>query len=217
MTSRWHVTAAVLGAALLLPSALITGTAAAAPDVEELAPPISASELPSPPDGITYSIEMVNEAEFEVAVRKTVRMQKRMQKERRSGQLQERASSTVRCKGTVNNPHWSKGGATVVFKDRVVCNGTYRGSVPVGFTGSLSFGKGGSPGNPIFGPLQIKRQCSLQTRNIVVNNPSPSTFYCPPTGSAPVKKSGTYAAWGRIAIGAVSDVGASPNVYVKAG
>lgn len=124
------------------------------------------------------------------------------------------AAAKIVCNGRVGNPHWSKTGKAILFKDKVICTGSGVPSVSVGFTGVLGFDSGGSPGNPVFGPLRPKFTCALQVQVVTINNPKPTLFYCPPT-TAKVKGSGTYNAYGRIAVGPKSDVGASPNVYVK--
>lgn len=202
MDIRWLAT-------LPLAAVLIVALPTEQSDATAAADPTPSVSLAQPADG-TYIVKMVDKA----GMRKAIKEARKLRKAPPATQL--RAPVRVVCNGRVGNPHWSSGARSVIFKDQVVCTGTGVSSVNVSFSGSLAFGKGGSAGKPIFGPLQTLRTCNNQVQTFIVNNPDRVPFYCPPIGKNSIKKTGTYRAFGKISMGSSSDSGGSPNVFVKA-
>lgn len=103
------------------------------------------------------------------------------------------AAGSVSCDAAVENPHFSRGAGSVIFKTRIRCRGT--GQVPpavqVRIQGSLgSIGGAPPPSGPPQGP-PVPRASSDQTQNVAVNG-GEATFYTPLAGGPKVTGSAWY-------------------------
>jgi hypothetical protein len=101
------------------------------------------------------------------------------------------AAGEVVCDATVDNPHYSRGGGTVIFKTRVTCRGRGAPVVQVRITGTLGSIHGSPPpSGPSSGP-PVPRATSDQTQDVAVNGGT-TTYYTPMVGSNKVRGSSWY-------------------------
>ncbi len=96
--------------------------------------------------------------------------------------------SGVVCDAAVENPHFSRGAGSVIFKTRITCRGD---APPVQFRlrGTLGSVAGGAPGNPAQGP-PVSRATSDQTQTIPMG--ATVTYYTPKLDGPKVHGSATY-------------------------
>lgn len=94
----------------------------------------------------------------------------------------------VSCDAAVNNPHFSRGALSVIFKTRITCRGDGP-PVQVRVRGSLGSVAGGSPGSPAQGP-PVVRATSDEIQTVPMG--ATITFYTPELGSSQVRGSRTY-------------------------
>jgi len=101
----------------------------------------------------------------------------------------------VTCNGSPENPHYSRGAGSVIFKTRITCHGEGVQVVQVRARGTLGsvFGEpprgGSAPGGPAQGPL-VTEATSDQTQNVAVNGPA-TTYYTPLEGPGSPKVRGS--------------------------
>jgi len=103
------------------------------------------------------------------------------------------AASTVVCDAALENPHYSGGAESVIFKTRVTCSGNGLSIVQVRIRGTLGSICGAPPrGGPAQGPL-VLRATSDQIQNVTVNGGF-TTYYTPMAGpgNPKVRGSGWY-------------------------
>ena len=98
------------------------------------------------------------------------------------------ARAQVSCSAAVENPHFSRGANSVIFKARITCEGDAP-PVQVRLRGTLGSIAGGAPGSPAQGP-SVTRATSDQTQTIRMGGTA--TFYTPATDGAKVRGSQTY-------------------------
>ena len=96
------------------------------------------------------------------------------------------SAATVVCSESVENPHYSSGAGSVIYKARVTCNG----KVSITFRGTLASG-------PLIGP-GLPRASTTQTRTVTPG--STQTFYTPAVDGTkvPCMKSVYYQGYGDI-------------------
>ncbi len=103
------------------------------------------------------------------------------------------AAGSVSCDAAVENPHFSRGAGSVIFKTRIRCRGT--GQVPpavqVRIQGSLGSINGAPPPAPAPQGPPLQRATSDQTQNVAVNG-GEATFYTPVAGGPKVTGSSWY-------------------------
>ncbi|WP_043263462.1 hypothetical protein [Streptomyces sp. CT34] len=96
------------------------------------------------------------------------------------------------CTAQVDNPHFSNGAGSVIFKARMSC--TANGNVPtvnLRVWGTLGYVYGGSPGHPAQGPPSTAAT-SDQTQTVPTNGQQ-VTYYTPvPDDRRKVTAAGTY-------------------------
>ena len=89
------------------------------------------------------------------------------------------------CTLTLDDPHWSSNGGSVVQKSRVHCPSSAEVRVEM----QLHHISGGSAGSPVEGPGQVV-MTETETRTIPAGQRL--TFQVPPPGGAKVTQAGTY-------------------------
>lgn len=100
----------------------------------------------------------------------------------------EPAAAEVSCDAVVNNPHFSRGAESVIFKTRITCHGNGP-PVQVRVRGSLGSVAGGAPGQPALGPPVVRATSDeVQTVPMGVT----VTLYTPEEGTTQVRGSRTY-------------------------
>lgn len=118
------------------------------------------------------------------------------------------AQGTFVCSATLNNPHYSRGAASVIFKTRIACEGDTP-PIQMRIFGRLGSVSGGSPGNPAAGPT-VPRASSDQTQTIPMGGSA--TYYTPVVGGTKVRGSATYQGDidGQV-VGPPGAIGSGPN------
>ncbi|MDJ1138320.1 hypothetical protein [Streptomyces iconiensis] len=104
----------------------------------------------------------------------------RVAAEAKSGQ-QIQAARWAQCTAQVNNPHWSRGAGSVIFKTRVSCQGNIP-RVHVKVRGKL---------HKKSGNRWVSVAASNETK-VKVTNGSVSTYYTPKPSGTNVTRDGTY-------------------------
>ncbi|WP_369393398.1 hypothetical protein AB5J72_42010 [Streptomyces sp. CG1] len=120
------------------------------------------------------------------------------------------------CTAQIDNPHFSNGAGSVIFKARMSC--TANGNVPevsLRVWGTLGYVPGGSPGHPAQGPPGAAAT-SDQTQTVPTNGQQ-VTYYTPvPDGPKKITAAGTYvgSATFQIVAPALGTVGRGQGNYV---
>ncbi|QHC22206.1 hypothetical protein [Streptomyces sp. GS7] len=120
------------------------------------------------------------------------------------------------CTAQVDNPHFSNGAGSVIFKARMSC--TTNGNVPevnLRVWGTLGAVSGGSPGHPAQGP-PVPAATSDQTQTVPTNGQQ-VTYYTPaPDATRKIIGSGTYvgSVTFQIVAPALGTVGHQQGTYV---
>ncbi|WP_369368284.1 hypothetical protein AB5L52_41250 [Streptomyces sp. CG4] len=120
------------------------------------------------------------------------------------------------CTAQIDNPHFSNGAGSVIFKARMSC--TTNGNVPsvnLRVRGVLGYVPGGSPGHPAQGPPGTAAT-SDQTQTVPTNGQQ-VTYYTPvPDDPKKITASGTYvgSVTFQIVAPAVGTVGREQGNYV---
>ena len=119
------------------------------------------------------------------------------------------AGDVVICGLDINNPHWSSGAGSVIYKTRILCDD----DAQVLVEGTLLYVAGGSPGNPAQGPGQVAAT-SAQTQNVTAG--VIRTYYTPEQDGSNVTRDGTYggSSRGQIMEPCCSNVGSDSTSYV---
>ena len=94
----------------------------------------------------------------------------------------------VSCSASIENPHFSDGAGSVIFKTRITCEGDAP-PVQVRVRGTLGSVAGGAPGRPAQGP-PATQATSEQVRTVPMGGTA--TYYTPATNGSKVRGSGTY-------------------------